>query len=46
MEKVGPIIDGSGGGHAGAAGANGRANLDKAIKLIIKEIENFLREVD
>lgn len=46
MEKVGPIIDGSGGGHAGAAGANGKANLDKAIKLIIKEIENFLREVD
>lgn len=46
MEKVGPVIDGSGGGHAGAAGANGRANLDKAIKLILKEIEKFLREVD
>ncbi|WP_456421369.1 DHH family phosphoesterase [Thermococcus sp.] len=46
MEKVGPIIDGSGGGHAGAAGANGKANLDKAVKLILKEIEKFLREVD
>ncbi|WP_297073474.1 bifunctional oligoribonuclease/PAP phosphatase NrnA [Thermococcus sp.] len=46
MEKVGPIIEGSGGGHAGAAGANGKANLDKAIKLILKEIEKFLREVE
>ncbi|ASJ12207.1 DHH family phosphoesterase [Thermococcus thioreducens] len=46
MEKVGPIIDGSGGGHAGAAGANGKNNLDGAIKLILKEIERFLREVD
>ncbi len=46
MEKVGPVIDGSGGGHAGAAGANGRKNLDEAIKLILKEIERFLREVD
>ncbi|KUH33588.1 phosphoesterase [Thermococcus celericrescens] len=46
MEKVGPTIDGSGGGHAGAAGANGRKNLDEAIKLILKEIERFLREVD
>ncbi|AMQ18046.1 DHH family phosphoesterase [Thermococcus peptonophilus] len=46
MEKVGPIIDGSGGGHAGAAGANGKKNLDEAIKLILKEIEKFLREVE
>ncbi len=45
MEKVGPIIEGSGGGHAGAAGANGKRNLDEAIKLILKEIEKFLREV-
>ncbi|NJE42342.1 bifunctional oligoribonuclease/PAP phosphatase NrnA [Thermococcus sp. GR6] len=44
MEKVGPIIEGSGGGHAGAAGANGKANLDEGIKLILKEIEKFLRE--
>jgi len=46
MEKVGPLIEGSGGGHAGAAGANGKANLDKAIKLILREIEKFLRSVD
>ena len=45
MEKVGPVIEGSGGGHAGAAGANGKRNLDEAIKLILKEIERFLREV-
>ena len=44
MEKVGPVIDGSGGGHAGAAGANGRRNLDEAIKLILREIERFLGE--
>ncbi len=46
MEKVGPIIEGSGGGHAGAAGANGKKNLDEAIKLILGEIEKFLKEVD
>ena len=46
MEKVGPVIEGSGGGHAGAAGANGKKNLDEAIKVILKEIEKFLREVD
>ncbi len=45
MEKVGPIIDGSGGGHAGAAGANGRSNLDEAMKFLIKEIEKFLRGI-
>ncbi|NJD99270.1 bifunctional oligoribonuclease/PAP phosphatase NrnA [Thermococcus sp. LS1] len=46
MEKVGPIIEGSGGGHAGAAGANGKANLDEGIKLILKEIEKFLRNLE
>ncbi|WP_297509683.1 bifunctional oligoribonuclease/PAP phosphatase NrnA [Thermococcus sp.] len=46
MERVGPIIEGSGGGHAGAAGANGRKNLDEAVKLILKEIEKFLKEVE
>ncbi len=45
MEKVGQVIEGSGGGHAGAAGANGKKNLDGAIKVILKEIERFLREV-
>ena len=45
MEMVGPIIDGSGGGHAGAAGANGRSNLDDALKFLIKEVEKFLRGI-
>ncbi|NJE07269.1 bifunctional oligoribonuclease/PAP phosphatase NrnA [Thermococcus sp. M39] len=45
MEKVGPIIEGSGGGHAGAAGANGKRNLDEAIKFLVKEIEKFLRGI-
>lgn len=46
MEKVGPVIEGSGGGHAGAAGANGKKNLDEAIKVILKEIEKFLRNLE
>jgi len=46
MEKVGPIIEGSGGGHAGAAGANGRRNLDGAVKFILEEIEKFLRNLE
>ncbi|WP_297498985.1 bifunctional oligoribonuclease/PAP phosphatase NrnA [Thermococcus sp.] len=46
MEKVGPIIEGSGGGHAGAAGANGKRNLEGAIKLILKEIEKILKEIE
>ena len=45
LEKVGPVIEGSGGGHAGAAGANGKSNLDEALKFLIKEIEKFLRGV-
>ncbi|AIF68865.1 phosphoesterase [Palaeococcus pacificus DY20341] len=43
MEKVGPIIEGSGGGHSGAAGANGKKNLDKAMKFLVSEIEKFLK---
>jgi nanoRNase/pAp phosphatase (c-di-AMP/oligoRNAs hydrolase) len=31
MEPIGAIIDGKGGGHANAAGANGKRNLDKAL---------------
>jgi len=45
MEKVGPIIDGSGGGHSGAAGANGKRNFDKAIKFLVREIEKFLKSL-
>ncbi|CAB50416.1 DHH family phosphoesterase [Pyrococcus abyssi] len=45
MEKVGPIIGGSGGGHPGAAGANGKENLDEAIKFLVKEVQRFLKGV-
>jgi len=46
MEKVGPVIHGSGGGHSGAAGANGQTNLEEGIKTVLKEIERFLRNVE
>lgn len=43
MEPLGEIIDGKGGGHANAAGANGTKNLnaalDKAISLLRAAIE-------
>ena len=45
MEEVGPIIDGSGGGHAGAAGANGVKNLEEAIDFLLAKIETFLRSI-
>ncbi len=46
MERVGPVIQGSGGGHPGAAGANGQANLEEGIKTILKEIERFLKNME
>ncbi|TFG32997.1 hypothetical protein EU528_01460 [Candidatus Thorarchaeota archaeon] len=43
MEPLGVIIDGKGGGHANAAGANGTKNLnvalDKAVELIRAAVE-------
>lgn len=43
MEPLGPLIHGEGGGHANAAGANGKKNLkkalDKAVELIRLAIE-------
>ncbi len=43
MEPLGEIIDGKGGGHVNAAGANGTKNLgaalDKAVELIRKAVE-------
>ncbi|WP_297439061.1 bifunctional oligoribonuclease/PAP phosphatase NrnA [Thermococcus sp.] len=46
MEGVGPVIQGSGGGHPGAAGANGQANLEEGVKTILKEIERFLKNME
>ena len=31
MEQIGQLIEGEGGGHANAAGANGKKNLEKAL---------------
>jgi bifunctional oligoribonuclease and PAP phosphatase NrnA len=50
MEPLGTIIDGKGGGHANAAGANGTKNLsaalDKAIDLIRAIIEKGANNPD
>ena len=48
MEPLGMLIDGKGGGHANAAGANGTKNLsealDKAVELIKTALENSTAE--
>ena len=48
MEPLGKLIDGKGGGHANAAGANGTKNLsaalDKAVELIRAAVENAISE--
>ncbi len=41
MEPLGPLIDGAGGGHLNAAGANGRKNLDRAIKEAVELIRHI-----
>jgi len=50
MELLGPIIDGKGGGHANAAGANGtkdlNAALDKAIDLMRTAIEKETNTIE
>ena len=42
MEKVGPILSGTGGGHAGAAGANGKKNVNGAKEFILKYLKTVL----
>lgn len=44
MEPLGEIIDGEGGGHSNAAGANGRKNLDKALKRSVDLIRDAIRK--
>ena len=50
MEPLGTIIDGKGGGHANAAGANGKMNLnaalDKAVELIRVAIETKMDSIE
>ncbi len=42
MEELGTIVKGVGGGHSTAAGFNGKENYTKAIKHLLKLIENHL----
>jgi nanoRNase/pAp phosphatase (c-di-AMP/oligoRNAs hydrolase) len=32
MEKIGPIMEGEGGGHEGAAGCSGKTNLEAGLQ--------------
>jgi len=43
MEPIGQLIEGEGGGHANAAGANGKKNLEKAI---VHSVELIRRAVE
>ena len=43
MEKLGELIDGEGGGHSNAAGANGTKNLEKALKRSVELIRTAIR---
>lgn len=42
MEPIGDLIDGVGGGHSNAAGANGKKNRDKALEKAVELIEQAL----
>jgi len=36
MEKIGPIMEGEGGGHEGAAGCNGKTNLEAGLQMALE----------
>jgi len=42
FQKIGPLINGEGGGHQNAAGCNGTTNLDAGIKEILTLIKKSL----
>ncbi len=42
MSQVAPIIGGEGGGHKGAAGANGKTNMEEGLK---KCVEFFIQDL-
>jgi nanoRNase/pAp phosphatase (c-di-AMP/oligoRNAs hydrolase) len=42
MEPLGELIDGEGGGHPNAAGANGKRNLEAALEQAVRLIRNGL----
>jgi nanoRNase/pAp phosphatase (c-di-AMP/oligoRNAs hydrolase) len=43
MGKIGELINGSGGGHRGAAAAKGRGNLKEALDECILLVQDYLR---
>ena len=43
MEPLGQLIEGEGGGHANAAGANGKKNLEKAMKRSVELIREAVQ---
>jgi nanoRNase/pAp phosphatase (c-di-AMP/oligoRNAs hydrolase) len=45
MDAIGELIDGEGGGHANAAGANGKKNLDKALEKSLEIIRNIIESI-
>ena len=42
MEPLGQLIEGEGGGHANAAGANGKKNFEKAMDYSIELIRGAI----
>jgi len=42
MEKIGPIMEGEGGGHEGAAGCNGKTNLEAGLQMAIELLKTKL----
>ncbi|MHA1144866.1 MAG: DHH family phosphoesterase [Candidatus Helarchaeota archaeon] len=46
MEPLGPLIDGSGGGHENAAGCNGKKNLVEAKNFIINYLKSAISPLE
>ncbi|MBN2229480.1 MAG: DHH family phosphoesterase [Candidatus Thorarchaeota archaeon] len=45
MEPLGSLIEGEGGGHVNAAGANGKKNLDEAISKSVELIRHLVENI-
>ncbi|MFW9805596.1 MAG: bifunctional oligoribonuclease/PAP phosphatase NrnA [Candidatus Thorarchaeota archaeon] len=45
MEPIGLLIEGEGGGHANAAGANGKVNLEKAMEHSVELIRDAVEAI-
>ena len=46
FQKIGPIINGEGGGHQNAAACNGTTNLNAGLKEILTLIEKDLKNLN